>query len=252
MQIAGLRGPGEDLIVLLVFDIAGDLALIEPAKTALKAKLATLPENAYVGVLRANDAMQVTTDPTPDWAAAASAIDAVPNGSKAGLLDTVQTTLKIADGMAARSGVRTAVLYITDSDVSNYREDFTNPVINWSDSRDLSRRFPEGLVREKISTTVQALAPVQAPFFFVHLAFRPDRLNEAYQNGLTQLATATGGTGLFCRSATEVTEMVNRIVDAVLGHYVAYVPAPSKGRNVEVQLSSDTRALTWRSRFVLQ
>ena len=52
--------------------------------------------------------------------------------------------------MVRKTYVRSAVLYITDSNIYNYREDYTNPVINYSDRGDLSRRFPEGLVREQV------------------------------------------------------------------------------------------------------
>ena len=40
-----------------------------------------------------------------------------------------------------KSPVRVSVLYITDRNIYNYREDYTNPVINGSDPHDLSRVF---------------------------------------------------------------------------------------------------------------
>ena len=73
---------------------------------------------------------------------------------KAGLLTTVDVIGRIADSMLKKSPVRVAILYITDGDVRNYREDFTNPVINSSDFNDMSRRFPETLVQEKIARRV--------------------------------------------------------------------------------------------------
>ena len=90
--------------------------------------------------------------------------------------------------------------YITDSEVRNYREDFTNPVINSSDSRDLSRKFPEGLIREKISRTDEALAAFQTPVFIIHIAYSAERLTRRTRTGLLQLATTTGGSATFCRS----------------------------------------------------
>ena len=50
------------------------------------------------------------------------------------------------------------------------------------------------------------LATRQAPLFVVHLRYRGDRLGEAYQNGLKQLAEVTGGTAIFCRSSEEIAE----------------------------------------------
>ena len=103
------------------------------------------------GLLRAQDGLRVLVDPTADRAALTAAVDALPVSGKAGLLDTVQTATSLGDAILGKAGVRLAVLFITDSDVGNYREDFTNPTINWTDSGDVSRRFRDGLIREKIS-----------------------------------------------------------------------------------------------------
>src|SRR5688572_6008744 len=42
-RVVAVRGPADDLIVLLVLDLVGDLASIEPAKEALAAEIAKLP-----------------------------------------------------------------------------------------------------------------------------------------------------------------------------------------------------------------
>ena len=59
-------------------------------------------------------------------------------------------------------GAERLVCVVTDSDVNNYREDFTNPTINWSDSGDISRRFRDGLVRERVSKLDAALEAARA------------------------------------------------------------------------------------------
>src|SRR5262245_44138684 len=115
--------------------------------------------------MRAQDGLAVIADPSHDRIASAAAIRALPVSGKAGLLDTVETAAGIADAVLAKALVRVAVLYVTDSDVRNYREDFSNPVINSSDSHDLSRRFPEGLVQERITRLEQRLASMQTPLF---------------------------------------------------------------------------------------
>jgi hypothetical protein len=56
-------------------------------------------------------------------------------------------------------------------------------VINWSDSRDLSRRFRRARAGPDRGLDAK-LSMRQTPLFIVHLEYRPDRLNEAYQNGL--------------------------------------------------------------------
>ena len=43
------------------------------------------------------------------------------------------------------------MLYVTDSGVANYRADLLNPVINSSDSGDLSRRFADRAVQERMA-----------------------------------------------------------------------------------------------------
>lgn len=252
-QVTRLRGPGDDLLLLFVFDVAGDLAPVAAAKQAVVERLASLPGNVFVSVMRANDGLQVTLDPTGDREATAVAVHNIPVGGKAAFLDSVQAAAELADSVSARSGVRTAVVYITDSYVGNYREDFTNPVINESDYRDLSRRFPEGLIREKIQRLSESLAAAQAPIFFVHLQQRSDRLSEAYQTGMTGLAIASGGSGIFCRSTVEVPDAVQRIIDSAGSHYLAWVQVPAKVRsNVMVELEAPGRLSTFRNRVVLK
>lgn len=253
VQVARVQGPADDLVLLIVFDVTGDLALIDPAKQAIFERLNSMPKNTYVGVMRAGEGLQVASDPGADRAATATAIANLTVGSKAAMLETLQPAAGILDAVAAKSGVRTAVLFITDSDVANYREDYTNPVINSSDSRDLSRKFPEGLIREKITKLEEALGPVQAPLYFVHLVYRTDRLNEAYQSGLLRLAAETGGTGSFCRSVTEVPDAVRRVLDAALGHYEVSLQLPPKvSRNLTIDLQSPGIVLTYRTRMALK
>ena len=121
--------------------------------------------------------------------------------------------------MLAKSAVRVAILYVTDGDVRNYREDFNNPVINSSDSHDLSRRFPETLVQEKIAKLDAVLSARQTPVFIVDLNQHTDRLNEAYHNGLKQLAETSGGAAFFARSITEIPASIHNAFESVQSHY---------------------------------
>ncbi|MGH9630981.1 MAG: hypothetical protein ACRD7E_21950 [Bryobacteraceae bacterium] len=249
-KVVRVRSPKSDLLLLVVFDVSGDLALVGPAKQSLVDRLKELSSKTYIALLRAQNGLQVLRDPSNKREDLAEAIQSVAVSGKAGMLDTVETACRLADSIAARSGVRAAVLYVTDSDVRNYREDFTNPVINSSDLRDLSRRFPEGLVREKISKLEDTLTGLQSPLFFVHLDYRTDRLNEAYQTGLMQLATATGGAGIFCRSQGEIPDAIRHAMSSVSSQYVVSVELPGKAsRLVSVQLESGDRAVAYRSRF---
>lgn len=252
-RILALRGPADDLMVLLVLDLTEDLGLVEIAKEALGSAPQSLPGNAQVALLRAQDGLRVLLDPTTDRAALTQAIQAQPVSGKAGLLDTLQTAARLADSILSKAAVRLVLLYVTDSNIYNYRADYINPVINSSDYHDLSRYFPEGLVRDKISKLESKLAGFEAPLFIVHLSYRSDRLNEAYQTGLLQLAAATGGASVFCRSRAEIPEAIANAFRTIASHYSLDLQLPEHiSKVVPVQLESGGRALTYRSRFVFQ
>ncbi|MCC7175932.1 MAG: hypothetical protein IT159_12115 [Bryobacterales bacterium] len=243
-------GPRDGLMLLLVTDVVGDLMLAGKAKQALAERIEGLPDNVWVGLLRAQDGLKVKVDPTPERKPVTDAIRTLPVSGRAGLLETIVTAAGLGDAVLARAGVRVAVLYVTDSDVRNYREDFSNPVINGSDYRDMSRRFPDALIRDRISKLETALVAHQTPVFIVHLAYRSERLNEAYQTGLMRLAAATGGTSAFCRSQIEIPEAIAAAFETISSHYSIEVSLPEAApRSVEITLSSPGRSLTHRNRF---
>jgi len=253
-RVLALAGPDDGLMLLAVLDLAGDLSLAEPAKEALATEIEKLPPRVVVAVMRAQDGPKVLADPGVDRAPALTAVRDVPVSGKAGLLDTVETVTHLADSILAKASVRVAVLYLTDSDVENYREDFTNPVINSSDTHDLSRKFPEALIQDKISKLAAVLSTRQAPLFVVHLRYRGDRLGEAYQNGLTQLAEITGGSAIFCRSSEEIADAIHRALASITSSYSVTLALPERPlRNVLVQLEArGDWSLTYRTRFVLK
>ncbi len=249
-RVVAARGPQDDLVVLLVLDLTQDLGLVELAKEALAASLGDLPDNAHVAILRAQDGLNVLLDPTDDRAAIRKAITELPVSGYAGLLDTVETTARIADAMLDKAEVRVAVVYVTDSSIYNYRDDYINPVVNGSDSRDISRRFPEGIIRDKISKLDSKLAAFEAPLFIVHLSYRTDRMNEAYQTGLMQLAITTGGGSVFCRSRAEVSQAIAATLARVASHYSVVLRVPDRpAKVVQVQLEDGGRVLSYRTRF---
>lgn len=250
-RVLSARGPADDLLVLLVLDLSEQLSLAEIAKEALAETLGGLPPGARVALLGAQDGLRVLVDPTADRAAVAAAIRAYPVTGKAGLLDTVETAARLADSIMAKAAVRLVLLYVTDSDIHNYREDFINPVINSSDHHDLSRRFPEGLVREKVSKLEAKLAALETPLALVHLDYRSDRLNQAYQSGLMRLAAAAGGTSVFCRSRADIPGEIAAAFRAIVSHYSLEVEAPARPpRILPVELESGGRVAGYRSRFV--
>jgi hypothetical protein len=243
----------DELMLLLVFDLVNDPAAIDLARNAVITAVEALPPNVYVGVLNAQDGLHAVLDPTVDREPVIAAIRSLQTTGAAGLLNTVETSAKLADSVAAKAAVRVGILYITDTGVGDYREDFTNPVINSSDSRDLSRRFPEGLIREKIAKVSENLARYQTPVSIVHLDYANDRLNEAYQSGLLRLAASTGGDASFCRSPIEIPDTVTRALEFVRDQHRIWVQLPAKvPRTVHVTVSHEGRSLAHRSRFVLR
>jgi len=253
-RVVDVKGPGDNLFLIAVLDLAGDLSLAEPAKDALAVDIEKLPPRTAVAVMRAQDGAKVLADPGTDRAAAVAAVRDLPVSGKAGLLNTVETVTSLADSILAKASVRVAVLYITDSDPENYREDFTNPVINSSDTHDLSRKFPEALVQEKISKVAGVLAERQAPLFVVHLRYRSDRLGEAYQNGLKQLAEVTGGSAIFCRSSEEIADSIQRVLGLITSSYSVAVALPDlRSKSFEVRLDTAGKySLTYRQRFTVK
>ena len=251
--ILAVRGPEDDLVLLVILDLTGDLSLVEAARQALIEHMAGFPPNYYVGVMSAQDGLHPLSEPTPDRDQAAAAIRLQQVGGRAGLLNTVEQAAQLGDSIGSRSGVRLAVLYVTDSGIENYREDYTNPVVNSSDSRDLSRRFSDGLVKERISQLVAGLSATQTPLFIVHLDYRTDRLNEPYQTGLMELARATGGSVWFCRSLSSIPSEIREAVDRATAHWSVRVALPDpQSRQVDVTLASEQgNALDYRSRYLL-
>jgi hypothetical protein len=251
--VVRVRTEKDDLLILLVMDVVGELARVDAARNAILDRLRGMPPSAWMGVLRAQDGLQVVLDPTPDRDKLTNALLGIPVAGKAGLLDTLETALRLADSIAAKSAVRVAVLYITDSDVRNYRQDFTNPVINSSDSRDLSRRFPEGLIREKVARMTKTLSVYQTPLFIAHLDYSRDRLNEAYQSGLMRLAASTGGNAAFARSLADVPAVVNGVLASIQSMTVVWVQLPPRSpRSVQLLLEHEGQALQHRTQFVLK
>ena len=253
-EINSQLGPSSDQLIFIVMDVTGDPAYVDPARQALAGTISKLPRNSWVALLRAQDGLRVLADPGPDRHPAIDQIQNLANGGTPGLLETVQPALTLADAIIRQAPVRVSVVYITDSNIYNYREDFTNPVINQSDPHDLSRKFPEALIAEKISKLTDAAGSLQAPLFIVHLHNRSDRLNRAYENGLETLAAATGGRTELCRSVAEIPEAISSAFDRISSSWRLNVTVPPKVHGLaQLRLSGhsgDTELrLSWRSHF---
>ncbi len=231
-QVRSVESPGGDLILLVVMDVVGDLIRIDAARQSLVRGIDNLGPREYVAVLKAQDGLQVVKDPSQDRAALKEAILSVPAAGYPGLLESVEEAAGIAHSMLQKSQVRVAVLYVTDGGIDQYRGDYTSPIINPSDESDLSRRFRDRLIRERISGIVASLRACWAPLFFLHLEKRSDALNVVYQRGLTQFARATAGEAQVSSSVAEIPTLLAQLLERAKNFYLLTIeePAPLKGR----------------------
>jgi len=248
------KGPGSDQIILLILDFTGDISFVEAAKQALAAEITKLPSNTWVGLLSDQDGLHVLADPGPKRKELLKALQELAGTGKPGLLGTVGSALSLADSTARKSPIRISVLYITDSNIYNYREDYTNPVINGSDPHDLSRVFPDALIRDKISRLEEEVSSLETPLFVVHIDYRGDVLNQAYQNGLLALADATGGRGQMPRSVAEIPDAIAAAFSRISGEWRLSLEIPAKSHsNAQIRLSvpcdGEGARLSWRTRL---
>ncbi|HUX11151.1 MAG TPA: hypothetical protein VMW51_10940 [Terriglobia bacterium] len=210
-----------------------------------------------MGVMRAQDGLHVLADPGPNRQKVIDAIHSVSSNGTPGLLETVRSALSLADAMIRMSPVRVSVLYITDGSIYSYREDYTDPVINPSDTHDLSRRFRDELVNSKISKLEGHISSLEAPLFVVHLNYRQDGLDLAYQNGLDALAKSTGGETVICHSLAEIPQSISHLFARIATVWRLNLAVPAKTHS-HVQIGMNASCgkgnlqLSWRSHFRLK
>lgn len=230
VALKSFQGPNSATIILVVFDTVADLAGVEQARTVLGEEIKTLGENYWLGLLRAQDSLAVLQEPTADLALINEKIQGLQLGSKAGLLDTLEPITKLATEMLQKASVRLCVLYVTDSGIANYRADYLNPVVNASDSGDLSRRFSDRVVQERMSRLAEELAASTIPLFILHLAQRSDTLNLAYQSGLERIAAQSGGQTIFCRTPDEIKPSLANLLARLQATYFVGIETPAAKR----------------------
>ncbi|MEP7365343.1 MAG: hypothetical protein ABI972_18980 [Acidobacteriota bacterium] len=249
-HVLGLLAPSSDLFLLLALDFSGDLSLVDPARQAILKRIAELPANCRVALLRSQDGLRVAVDPAAPREELTAAVESLTLAARPELLNSLESVQDLADSIAARARVRVAVLFVSDSNVTNYREDYSNPVVNSSDSGDMSRRFPEGLINEKLRQIKARIRDGESPLYLVHVQYLSDRLNTAYQTGLLDLMRSSGGAAQFCRSLSDIPDAVSRAFDQITGtQYTAEVELPAtRGGTFDILVSADGREIHSRPR----
>ena len=237
MTIKSLQNPKSGSILLVVFDTVADLARVDEARVALQDALKDLNDQYWIGLLRAQDGLSVLQEPTADRTALSEKIQSIEVNGKAGLLDTLEPVSQLATAILQKAAVRVSVLYVTDSGIGNYRADYLNPVINSSDAGDLSRRFSDRAVQERISRLSESLNRFTVPLFILQLAHRGDTLNLAYQSGLERIAVDSGGMAIFCRTSDEIRPSLVGLINRIRSGYVVTIDQPpTKRQSVKVRV----------------
>ena len=239
-RVQSVHPPDGNLILLVVMDVVNDMVRVDAARTALIQAFEKFKSSQFVALLRAQDGLQVLVEPTSDRESVKDSLLNLPVSGFPGLLESIEDAAAIGDKMLRASDVRVAVLYITDGSIYEYRGDYTNPVINPSDGGDLSRRFRDRLIQERMKRTMGAVISSWTPLFFLHLESRRDQLNMVYQNGLTQFAGLTAGDALFCESLSQVPAYLDQLIDKVRGfHLLSIETPPELGGRVRLRLEVD-------------
>ena len=250
-NVTSLAGPRDPLILLVVVDLVGDLNRIDAARSTVGEYVSAMEKDRFAALLQAQDGLRVILDPTRNRRLFTEKLEAAPVSGFPGLLDSVEQAAEIASSMLQRSQVRVAVLYLTDGEIEDYRGDYVSSVVNPSDSGDLSRRFRDRLVQEKITSITANLARLSAPLFFVHLEEQTDSLNVTYQNGIRAFASATGGTAYFARGLADVPSLVQSALDDIASTYAVELEPPKDWRGqARIELSGpESATLTHRESF---
>ena len=229
VPVRSVQTPDDELVLLLVMDVVKRADRVDAARDAIVRKLTELGPKYYAGILSAQDGLEVRQDPTRGRGRLRRKLEELDVRGVPGLLDVIEQASQIADQTQIAADVRLAVLFLTDGEIEDYRGDYTIPVVNPSDERDLSRRFGSQLILERIRSTVDALESAQVPLFFLHLARQYDDLNEVYQNGISEFARVTGGTALFAQGLQEVPALVNQVLDEIAGQTVVSIELDCSG-----------------------
>lgn len=239
VTIKSFQTPQSGSILLLVFDTVADLTRVEEARAALQDALKDFNDQYWIGLLRAQDGLSVLQEPTAERTVLQEKIRALEVNGKAGLLDTVEPVSQLATAILQKAAVRVSVLYVTDGGIGHYRADYLNPVINSSDAGDLSRRFSDRAVQERISRLAQSLNRFTVPLFILHLEQRGDSLNLAYQSGLERIAADSGGQAILCRTTDEIRPSLLNLINRIRSSYVVTVDQPATKRpSVKVRIEA--------------
>ena len=238
VEPTSLRSPNSPTLLFVAFDTVGEIANIMEARTALIHEIQGLGNQYWVGLISANEPITIAQEPTPARELLSEKIGQLSQIGKAGLLDTLLPVADLATSVLLKTDVRVAVIFITDSDIGNYKTDYLNAPVNASDSRDLSRRFAGRALQEKITRMSKAISKFQVPIIVVHIAPGEDPLNRAYQNGLKQLAEIGGGKCLLSKSMGDISSTLHEAFEWAQSFYLlGFRLTAAKGHFADIEIT---------------
>jgi len=228
LKIIRQTEPGSPTLLFLAFDLVGDLPTITPAKRAIINQIQELGPEYWVGLILARETLSVLQKPTRDKKLLQEKIEETRQIGKAGLLESIQSLADFSSSLMNRSTIRIGVILVTDSDVGNYRFNYLNSPINRSDSRDLSRRFPDRALQEEFIRISNAIVAYPVPLLVVHIDPKNDRMNRTYQEGLGQVANTMGGRLFLSKSPGDIARTLQEAFDWVTSFYVIDFEVPRR------------------------
>ncbi len=247
--LLSLQQPAGPCILLIVLDTIADLTRVQEARTVLIEKTDKLPENYWVGLLRAQNGLSVLQEPTADRKVVREKILAGLLGGKAGLLDVLEPVSTLAAEIQKKAKIRIVILYLSDGGIGDYRADYLNPVVNSSDAGDLSRRFSDRAVRERLTRQAETMNRFMTPIFVLHLNYYSDAMNLAYISGLEKIASDSGGAAVFCRSLEEIRSHVDRMYNRIRTGYQVELDEPAgwtQPASLRIALKDSAKTLSGR------
>lgn len=196
--------PDAPVLIPLVFDTTGDLTYIDAMRQELCRFVDNLPPVIQLMVLTANDGLKVVQNNTSDKELLKKAIL---NYSIKGYPGFLENFLSVSDAMnklVMKNKIKICPIFITDSDITKYRKQYTSADLNTEVDR-IKSKLQESFV----------------PIFVLRLpAGSNDTFARNYEGLMRELARATGGEAEFPMGVPGVSTALAGTLHRIHGLYV--------------------------------
>lgn len=196
--------PDAPVLIPLVFDTTGDLTYIDAMRQELCRFVDNLPPVIQLMVLTANDGLKVVQNNTSDKELLKKAIL---NYSIKGYPGFLENFLSVSDAMnklVMKNKIKICPIFITDSDITKYRKQYTSADLNTEVDR----------IKSKLQDSF-------VPIFVLRLpAGSNDTFARNYEGLMRELARATGGEAEFPMGVPGVSTALAGTLHRIHGLYV--------------------------------